>query len=135
MTTPATDNLGPGSERMHELLLRNLHEVFGEGDPARRRAAIDALWTEDAALHVPNGVIVGRAAIDKFAGDLRATHPDFSYTPIGAPQVLHDAGRLAWASGPRGAARAYTGADIVLVRDGRIAVLYVFLDIPDPTAI
>jgi hypothetical protein len=29
------------------LLIRNLHDVFGENDPARRRAAIDKIFTED----------------------------------------------------------------------------------------
>ena len=29
------------------LLTRNLHEVFGENDSARRRAAIDEIYTED----------------------------------------------------------------------------------------
>jgi hypothetical protein len=28
-----------------DLMLRNLADVFGEGDPARRRAAIAELWT------------------------------------------------------------------------------------------
>jgi hypothetical protein len=28
------------AERIHELLLRNLQEVFGEGDPTKRRSAI-----------------------------------------------------------------------------------------------
>nr|WP_244395982.1 nuclear transport factor 2 family protein [Beijerinckia indica] len=95
---------------------------------ARRRSAIDELWTEDAILYVPPGPIFGREAIDKFAGDLRATHPHFVYTPHGQPQVLHNAGRLAWGSGPRGEAPVYTGCDVIIVRDGRIAALYVFLD-------
>jgi hypothetical protein len=82
------------------LLNRNLPEVFGEGDPARRRAAIRELYTEDCALYVPPGTFVGHDALDKFAGDLRATHPHFAYTPHGAPQVLHNSGRLAWGSGP-----------------------------------
>jgi hypothetical protein len=43
---------------------------------------------------------VGHDALDKFAGDLRATHPHFVYTPHGEPQALHNAGRLAWGSGP-----------------------------------
>jgi len=30
------------------LLIRNLHDVFGENDPARRRAAIDKIFTEDS---------------------------------------------------------------------------------------
>jgi len=116
------------TDRIHELLRRNLQEVFGEGDAKRRRAAIDELWTENAALYVPPGVIVGREAIDKFAGDLRATHPHFVYTPSGEPQALHNAGRLAWGSGPRGAAPDYTGWDVIIVEHGRIAALYVFLD-------
>jgi len=116
------------TDRIHELLRRNLQEVFGEGDAKRRRAAIDELWTENAALYVPPGVIVGREAIDKFAGDLRARHPHFVYTPSGEPQALHNAGRLAWGSGPRGAAPDYTGWDVIIVEHGRIAALYVFLD-------
>src|SRR5262252_3942888 len=110
------------------LLNRNLLEVFGENDPVRRRAAIQELYTEDCVLYAPPGTFVGHDALDKFAGDLRATHPHFVYTPHGAPQVVHDAGRLAWGSGPRGEAPAYTGWDFVIAREGRIAALYVFLD-------
>lgn len=116
------------ADRVRELLDRNLQEVFGEGDDARRRAAVDELWAEDGVLYVPPGMIVGHEAIDKFAGELRATHPNYVYTPLGAPQVLHDAGRLAWSSGPRGDAPAYTGWDVITVRAGRISALYVFLD-------
>jgi len=116
------------ADRIRELLDRNLQEVFGEGDDTRRRAAIDELWAEDGVLYVPPGMIVGRAAIDKFSGDLRATHPHYVYTPHGKPQVLHDAGRLAWGSGPRGESPDYTGWDVITVRDGKITALYVFLD-------
>jgi hypothetical protein len=116
------------SDRIHELLRRNLQEVFGEGDAARRRAAIEDLYTEDCVLYVPPGLFVGRQALDKFAGDLRATHPQFVYSPYGEPQALHNAGRLAWGSGLRGEAPDYTGLDVIIVRDGRIAALYVFLD-------
>ena len=115
-------------QRIRELLDRNLQEVFGEGDDQRRRTAINELWTEDAVLYVPPGIIEGRDAINKFAGDLRATHPHYVYTPHGAPQVLHDAGRIAWGSGPRDEAPEYTGWDVIIARNGRIAALYVFLD-------
>ena len=33
---------------IERLLLRNLQEVFGQGDPMRRRAAIDELYARDA---------------------------------------------------------------------------------------
>jgi hypothetical protein len=114
--------------RIHDLLQRNLQEVFGEGDATRRRAAIAELYSEDCVLYAPLGMFVGRAALDKFAGNLRVTHPHFVYTPHGEPQALHNAGRLAWGSGPRGEAPDYTGLDVIIVRDGKIAALYVFLD-------
>ena len=116
------------NDRIRELLHRNLQEVFGEGDPARRRVAIEGLYTDDCVLYAPPGVFVGHDALDKFAGDLRATHPDFAYTPHGAPQALHNAGRLAWGSGLRGEKPDYTGLDVIIVRDDKIAALYVFLD-------
>jgi len=115
-------------QRIRELLDRNLQEVFGEADPQRRLAAIDELWTDDAVLYVPPEIVEGREAINTFAGDLRATHPHYVYTPHGAPQILHNAGRIAWGSGPRDQAPEYTGWDVIIVRGGRIAALYVFLD-------
>ena len=116
------------SHRIRELLIRNLQEVFGEGDADRRRVAIEELYTDDCVLDAPPGVFVGRDALDKFAGDLRSTHPHFVYTPHGEPQALHNAGRLSWDSGPRGAAPDYTGLDVIIVRGDKIAALYVFLN-------
>jgi len=42
------------------LLTRNLHDVFGENDPVRRRAAIDEIFTEDCAFYEPRGTYRGR---------------------------------------------------------------------------
>jgi len=118
------------ADRIHELLLRNLQEVFGEGDPAKRRSAIKELYTDDCAVHVSPGILVGHNTLDKFASDLRATHPHFAYAPRSSPQALHSAGRVKWGSGHRGGVPAYTGEDVIIVRDEKIAVLYVFLDCP-----
>jgi hypothetical protein len=89
---------------------------------------IQELYTEDYVLYVPPGTFVGHDALDKFAGDLRATGPHFVYTPHGEPQVLRNSARLAWGSGPKGETPAYTGVDFIIVRDGKIAALYVYLD-------
>ncbi len=37
------------------LLTRNLYDVFGENDPARRRAAIDEIFTDDCVFYDPMG--------------------------------------------------------------------------------
>jgi len=39
------------------LLIRNLQDVFGENDPARRRAAIDEIWTEDGVFYDPKRAV------------------------------------------------------------------------------
>lgn len=64
----------------------------------------------------------------KFAGELRATHPHFVYTPHGVAQALHNGGILAWGSGPKGEPPEYTGLDVLVVRESKIAALYVFLN-------
>ena len=43
------------------LLTRNLHDVFGENDPERRRAAIDELYTEDVVFYDPSKGVYGTA--------------------------------------------------------------------------
>jgi hypothetical protein len=68
------------------LLTRNLHDVFGENDPARRRAAIDEIFTEDCVFYEPRGVYRGRDEIDRVAGAIKAPHPDFRYQPIAGPR-------------------------------------------------
>lgn len=116
------------SDIIETLLLRNLQEVFGEGDPTRRRTAIEELYTADCTVLLPVGRYVGHQALDQVAGELRAGHPSFVYTPHSNPQVVQDGGRIAWGSGPAGEPPRYTGLDVVIVRDEKIAALYVFLD-------
>jgi len=111
------------------LLIRNLSDVFGENDPARRRAAIDEIYNEDGVFYDPNkGAYRGRDEIDRIAGAIRATHPDFRYQPIGEPEETGDGGRVPWVSGRPGEAPAYAGTDFIVARDGRIAAVYLFFD-------
>ena len=54
------------------LLTRNLHGVFGENDPVRRRAAIDEIFTEDCVFYEPRGAYRGRDEIDRVPGAIRS---------------------------------------------------------------
>ena len=117
------------SSSISSLLTRNLHDVFGENDPARRRAAIDEIFTEDSVFYNPKGgVYRGRDEFDRVAGAIKATHPDFRYQPIAGPEELGNGGRIQWVSGRPGEAPAYAGTDFIIARDGRIAALYLFFD-------
>ena len=111
------------------LLKRNLTDVFGENDPVRRRAAIEEIYTEDAVFYDPNkNVYRGRAEIDRIAGALRQTHPDFIYQPLAEPEEVGNGGRIRWAEGRPGAAPEVAGTDFIIARDGRIAAVYLFFD-------
>jgi len=110
------------------LLIRNLQDVFGENDQALRRAAIDEIFTEDCVFYEPRGVYHGRDEIDRVAGAIKATHPNFQYQPIAEPEELGDSGRVKWVSGRPGEAPAYAGTDFIIARGGRIAALYLFFD-------
>jgi SnoaL-like domain len=117
------------SNSISTLLLRNLSDVFGENDPVRRRAAIDELFNEDAVFYDPkSGIFRGRDEIDRIAGVIKATHPDFKYQPLFPPEEMGDAGRVRWVSGTPGKPPAYAGTDFIVARNGRIASLYLFFD-------
>ena len=80
------------SNNISILLKRNL-DVFGENDPARRRAIIDEIFTEDCVFNDPkNGVYRGRDEIDRIAGAIKATHPDFNTSQSPSPMCREMAG-------------------------------------------
>ena len=116
------------SQAASTLLLRNLHDVFGESDPVRRRSAIDEIFHEDAVFHEPNGIYRGRDEIDRIAGVIKASHPDFQYQLLSPPEEVGNGGRVLWVSGRDGEAPVYAGTDFIISRDGRIAALYLFFD-------
>lgn len=118
------------SNIIETLLLRNLQEVFGEGDPERRRCAIEELYTEDCVVNLPVDQYHGHDALDRICGELRASHPSYVYTPHNAPIAVQDGGRVDWGSGPAGEPPRYTGIDIIITRDDKISALYVFLNSP-----
>jgi len=93
------------------LLIRNLDDVFGENDPARRRTTIDEIFHEDAVYYDRDGVYRGRDEIHRIAGVYGAFHPEFRYQPSAPPEELGDGGRLRWVSGRPDFAPSYAGTD------------------------
>src|SRR2546422_9021851 len=109
------------------LLTRNLHDVFGENDPGRRRAAIDEIYTEDCVFYDPRrGVYRGRDEIDRVAGAIRATHPDFRYLPIAGPGELGNGGRIPLGSGGPREAPSAPGTAFLIALGGGIGAPFLF---------
>src|SRR5260370_16336663 len=107
------------------LLTRNLQDLFGENDPARRRAAINEIFTEDCVFYDPNGgVYRGRDEIDRIAGAIKGTHPDFRYQPIAEPEELGNGGAVQWGSGRPGGAPPYPRTNFTITRDAPLPPLF-----------
>src|SRR5258707_13194004 len=107
------------------LLTRNLHDVFGENDPARRRTAIDEIFIEDCVFYDPKGgVYRGRDEIDRIAGAVKATHPDFRYQPIAEPEEGCNGGPSQWGSGRPRDWSGYSGAYLIIVGYARLSTVF-----------
>ena len=63
------------SDSIENLLVRNLHEVFGERDPARRATVIEAIFDRDCLFSDPRGQHVGHRALDDAVVTLQAQFP------------------------------------------------------------
>ncbi len=110
-----------------ELARGNLHEVFGERDAKKRRAAIAQLWTEDCVFIDHSGMSHGRDELDRAVAVLHQRLPGYVFSELRPVDVLHESGRLAWSYGRPGQ-EPIKGVDVVLVQDGRISLMLTFLD-------
>ena len=118
-----SDTLGPLTEK-------NLLEVFGQQDSARRAVAIAEIYTADCTFLESGERIVGRDALNAKIERILQEAPGFVFRATGLAEVNHDLGRLQWHLGPAGAPPAVTGMDVAIFEHGRIRALYTFLDKP-----
>jgi hypothetical protein len=106
-----------------QLLHNNLHEVFAERDPERRRAAIERTYTEDVTFIDPEGEVVGRQALSDRAQKLLDGAPrDFVFEEDSPRYFGIDVAALAWRFGLPGRPVA-RGIDVLTIRDGLVSVL------------
>jgi len=100
-----------------------------ENDPARRRAAIDEIYTEDAFSTTPareSIVAVTKSTASRARSKLLTLNSDISQLP--SPWNRAMAGWSAGYQAARVQAPAYAGTDFIIARDGRIAAAYLFFD-------
>lgn len=116
------------SATVETLLRRNLFEVFGERDGAKRRDALAEIWHADGILINPDGRHVGRVEIDRTVEKLLAKFPDFVFTECRAPEGFHGVGRIGWGFGPPGRPPVVTGIDVAEATAGKLRLLFAFID-------
>ncbi|GAA0560039.1 nuclear transport factor 2 family protein [Paractinoplanes ferrugineus] len=103
--------------------------AWNETDPARRRAAIDALFTADVRYVDPIASVEGRDALDALIGGVQQQFPGLAFTSGGPVDAHHEQGRFTWHLGAAGAEPLVVGFDVAeLGDDGRIRRVFGFLD-------
>jgi hypothetical protein len=111
------------SNTLGDLMEKNLIEVFGQRDSARRAVAIAEIYTADCTFFEAEAL---NAKIERILQEA----PGFVFRATGPTQLNHDFGRLQWHFGPAGAPPVVTGMDVAVFERGRIRALYTFIDKP-----
>lgn len=113
----------------YEDLATRYIDCWNETDPAARREAVAALWTEDARYVDPLGDAAGRDAIDATIAAVQERFPGFVFALAGAVDGHHDQLRFTWELGPAGADAPIAGFDVATTNgDGRLRTVVGFLD-------
>src|SRR6185436_10563212 len=103
------------------LVRANLHEVFAERDPGKRREAIERTFAPDVVFADEDGEVAGHDAIHAKAGEILGRAPaDFAFAEDGPVYADGATAALAWRFGPPGADPVARGLDILTIADGRV---------------
>lgn len=121
----------PSAEPDFDALLHaNLQRVFNQRDAVRRDAAIADLYVADPIMYEPDAIANGRQAISDIAGKLLENFgPRFTFVPDGKGLGHHGMGTLRWHAGTPDNPTMVSGADTAEIIGGRIARLWVLLDL------
>ena len=108
---------------------RALDEIFNQRDGALMRAAVDELCATDLVFVDPEGTSHG---LEEFVGKVLAVQaigtPDFRFTGLSAAHEVADLALHRWEFGAPDQPPAITGADVVIVANGKIATWYTVVE-------
>ncbi|MGI8881934.1 MAG: nuclear transport factor 2 family protein [Jatrophihabitans sp.] len=110
-------------------LARRYINTWNETDPVVRRAAVDALFSEDARYIDPMVAAEGPAAIAATIGAVQGQFPGFAFRLAGPVDAHHEQARFGWELGPAGQEAPIAGFDVALTdASGRLQMVLGFLD-------
>ncbi len=111
------------------LLHGNIEQVFNERDATKRLAAMAQLWSAEPMMFEPGEVLSGREMISATVSTLQARLPAGTrFTPAGPVTGHHDLYILPWQASQLDQPPHTLGRDVVVLKDGAIDRLWVFLD-------
>src|SRR5580704_8972054 len=79
-----------------ELMHHNFDEIFIELDPVKREAMMRNTYTEDCVWIHPGGRLVGIAAVNEAASEIRKRIPEYRYKVVDDIRTMHNVGMCRW---------------------------------------
>jgi len=111
-------------------IVRRYLDSWNETDPATRRAAVQAAWTEDARYVDPLADVAGHDQISGLIGMVQEQVPGRVFRLLDGVDAHHDVARFSWELVPEsGGESVAIGFDVAVTGDdGRIRSVVGFLD-------
>jgi hypothetical protein len=102
--------------------------LWSETDEARRTPVIAEIYTEDILFVDPFFTISGQPQVSACIADLLKQNPGYVFRLAGPVEAHHQVAYLGWQFGPPTDPVAVTGHDVFVLAEGRIQVIYTFID-------
>jgi hypothetical protein len=111
-----------------ETIVRRYIDSWNETDPARRRTAVEALYTPEGGYTDPLVSVRGWDAIDQTMAGGQQQFGGLVFSLGGGIDAHHDIARFTWHLGAPGAEPVVIGFDVAVIEGDRIRQVYGFLD-------
>ena len=125
---PHTSTPTISREQAEQLAKQNLLGIFGERDPIKRLAQMQATYDENIAFYDHDKLINSFDTINGFISQLLDSNPGYTFRPRGNVWVNSDLIMLEWEFGPAGQAAPVRGNDVMFIdSEGKIGKMYTMI--------
>ncbi|MGV0625206.1 nuclear transport factor 2 family protein [Mycolicibacter minnesotensis] len=109
------------------IIVAHLNAWNSPSGPAREQA-IAQIYSPDVFVGEPAAALTGHAGVEEAIAALQAQLPNTVITRTGPTQISQDLATYAWTLGPAEGPALTSGRDVLIIRDGKVASLYVIID-------
>ncbi|KAA1430181.1 nuclear transport factor 2 family protein [Mycolicibacter arupensis] len=109
------------------IIVAHLDAWNSPSGPDRTRA-IAEIYSDDVFVGEPAVALTGHTGVEAAIAALQEQLPDTVITRVGPTQTSQDLVTYAWTLGPADGAALASGRDVLIIRDGKVASLYVIID-------
>jgi catechol 2,3-dioxygenase-like lactoylglutathione lyase family enzyme len=111
------------------LALVHKHQaIFSETDATKRTRLMEEAYADDIEIIDPHAVLTGRAEVNKFIAGLQQKSPGGTFSQARPIEAHHNVAELHWQFGPAAQPAQVTGLDMLVLANGKVQRMYVFVD-------